>query len=107
MLEYNVRVKLPTRNMFSNLPGGDVEFEDAYRLAIFEKLPFGFETDWESKDNWPVDKNGLTMVKLYCIDRTMALEKLQDKMNKMLKIIKEMRQHSQIAANFGQVGSLR
>lgn len=64
-VEYVMRCMLPSSASFHSSPSGDTAYDDAYRKAIFENLPVGFEVAWKTQNQWPIDKNGLTWVKMY------------------------------------------
>jgi hypothetical protein len=59
--EFMIRVQLPSASAFHCSPSGDSEFEDAYRKAILEKLPDGFEVIWPLLNRQtPKDSEGFT-----------------------------------------------
>lgn len=64
-VEYVMRCLLPNSGSFHSGPSGDTAYDEAYRQAISENLPPGFEVAWRTKGQWPVDKDGLTWVKIY------------------------------------------
>lgn len=80
-IEYVMRCKLPSSGGFHSGPSGDTEYEEAYRKAIFENKPEGFEVAWPTQNLWPVDKDGMTWVKLYCTDQKKAIEYFQDRLD--------------------------
>lgn len=90
-VEYVVRVKLPSSSSYHSSPSGDTEYERAYNDAIFAAKPEGFEVAWSSKSYWPVDRDGMTWVKLYCTDKTMAVERLQDRVSSLMKQVEKLK----------------
>ncbi len=64
-VEYVMRSLLPKAGSFHSGPSGDTAYDEAYRQSIFENLPPGFEVAWKSRGHWPVDKDGVTWVKIY------------------------------------------
>jgi len=72
--EFMVRVKLPPSSSFHCSPSGDAEYEEAYKKAIFDVKPPGFEVCWPRlNEKWPVDSEGYTWVRLYCTNEKDAL----------------------------------
>lgn len=67
--EFMMRVKLPSSSGFHSSPSGDTEYEIALDKAIGTALPEGFKVLWPKRtQNWPVDSEGFTYVRLECID---------------------------------------
>lgn len=63
--EFMIRVQLPSSGAYSGSPSGDTEFEDAYRNAILEKLPEGFEVIWPLLNRkTPQDSEGFTWIRI-------------------------------------------
>lgn len=89
-VEYVIRVKLPSSGSYHSSPSGDTEYEQAYNAAIFAIKPQGFEVAWASRDTWPVDRDGLTWVKLYCTDKSKAVEYFQDRVASLTKQVNRM-----------------
>jgi hypothetical protein len=60
-----IRVKLPSAASFHCSPSGDTEYEDAYRKAIFEKIPEDFEVIWPLlNQKTPTDSEGFTWIRI-------------------------------------------
>ncbi len=75
LVEYMVRVKLPNPAGYHCSPSGDSEYEDAYRQAISEARPPGFEVRWpRAGQKWAVDSEGYTLVPLYLAGKEEALD---------------------------------
>lgn len=77
--------------------GGDTEYDAAYSNAILEKLPVGFEVAWVTRSTWPIDRDGLTWVKIYCTDphNVLALWKREavgsrSELNRLREAIKKL-----------------
>jgi hypothetical protein len=98
--EYIMRVKLPSSASFHSGPSGDTEYEEAYKKAIFDKKPEGFEVSWKTQATWPVDKDGMTWVKLYCTGKKEAVKYWIDKVELLTKKLE------QIQSLVKQVGTL-
>ena len=65
MLEFMIRVKLPSAASFHASPSGDTEYEDAFRKAIVENMPEDFEVIWPLMNRkTPTDSEGFTWVRL-------------------------------------------
>lgn len=90
-IEYVVRVRLPSSSEFHSSPSGDTEYETQYNAAIFAAKPDGFEVAWSSRSYWPIDKDGMTWVKLYCTDKAMAVERLQDRVSSLTKQVERLK----------------
>lgn len=90
-IEYVVRVKLPSSGSFHSSPSGDTEYEQACNAAIFAVKPPGFEVAWSSRATWPVDRDGLTWVKLYCTDSSKAMEYYHDRVASLTKQVERMK----------------
>jgi hypothetical protein len=72
--EFMVRVKLPSSSAYAACPSGDAEYEEAYKKAIFDVKPAGFEVSWPRlNEKWPVDSEGYTWVRLFCADQSSAI----------------------------------
>lgn len=74
-VEYVMRCKLPNSGGFASCPSGDTEYEEAYRRAILSNLPPGFGVAWKTEATWPIDRDGLTWVKLYCTNHEDAMNR--------------------------------
>jgi len=98
-IEYVVRVKLPSSGSFHSSPSGDTEYETAYNAAIFAAKPEGFEVAWSSRATWPVDRDGLTWVKLYCTDKSKAVEYFQDRVVSLTKQVERLKTIGQQLVN--------
>lgn len=77
VVEYVMRVELPSSSAYHASPSGDTEFEGDFRRAILDRLPPGFEVSWKTQRSWPKDQDGMTWVKLYCTDPNRAVEHYQ------------------------------
>lgn len=84
-LVYVMRVKLPSSSGFASCPSGDTDYDEAYRNAILENLPDGFEVAWTTRALWPVDRDGLTWVKLYCRDEGAGMKYWMAEANRLGK----------------------
>lgn len=92
VLEYFVRVKLPSPGGYHSGPSGDSEFEDAYKGAIFAAKPPGFEVKWPKlMQRWPVDSEGYTFVPLFLSDKPDALQHYMDLANELQAKIDRLR----------------
>jgi len=98
-IEYVVRVKLPSSSGYHSSPSGDTEYETAYNAAIFAAKPEGFEVSWASRSTWPVDKDGMTWVKLYCTDKAKAIEHYQDRVSSLTKQVERLKTIGQQLVN--------
>jgi hypothetical protein len=82
--EFMVRVKLPSSSAYHSSPSGDTEYEDAYKKAIADALPPGFEVRWpRMHEKWPVDSEGYTYVRLYATDEKTALAHYIDRVKEL------------------------
>ncbi len=86
-VEYVMRAKLPP---WKERPSGGVDPE--YRTAIFENMPTGFEVKWQTREEWPVDKDGLTWVRLYCTDQKRGLEYFIGRCAYLTRTVERMRE---------------
>lgn len=72
--EYMIRVKLPDSSHYAACPSGDTEYDEAYKKAIFDAKPDGFEVKWPRRnEKWAMDSEGYTLVPLKCTDEKVAL----------------------------------
>jgi hypothetical protein len=69
--EFIMRVKLPSSSGYAS--SGDTDYDQDYSAAILGALPVGFEVAWKTRGTWPMDRDGLTWVKIYCTDKANAL----------------------------------
>lgn len=91
-IEYVVRVALPSSSGYHSGPSGDTEYDADYKNAIHAAVPPGFEVAWKSRDTWPKDKDGLTWVRLYCVDQKRAVEYYAERMSQMMQKVQSMQQ---------------
>ena len=90
-IEYVMRCKLPSPSGFSPGPSGDTEYETAYNEAILENLPQGFEIAWRTKISWPVDRHGMTWVKLYRSSDQDKLHHFIDETQRLNRVLRKIR----------------
>lgn len=105
--EIVIRVKLPSAVGFHSSPSGDTEYEEAYRKAIFDKKPVGFEVRWPRlNEKWPVDGDGMTWVPLYVSDKAAVdpVPKLLERLNAMRRLIERLK--NSVATVVGDVECL-
>lgn len=63
--EFMIRVQLPSASGYHSSPSGDTEFEEAYRKAVRDKLPEGFEVVWPLLNRQtPKDSEGFTWIRI-------------------------------------------
>lgn len=63
--DFMIRVKLPSSGAYHCSPSGDTEYEEAYRNAIIEKLPEGFEVIRPLlNQKTPQDSEGFTWIRI-------------------------------------------
>lgn len=93
-----IQVKLPSSSEYHASPSGDTEYESAYKQAIFDAKPEGFEVSWPKIGHrWPIDSEGFTFVPLYLSQTTgisqadmltrwiSRYQELEDKMTAIMK----------------------
>lgn len=90
-VEYMMRVKLPSNGAYASCPSGDTEYEEAFRNAINDRLPPGFEVSWSTQRTWPVDWDGFTWVRLYCTDKEASLAYWRNEAESAHKELTEIR----------------
>lgn len=94
-LEFMIRAKLPNPGAYHSSPSGDNDYEDAYKKAIFDVKPPGFEVSWPKLGHkWPTDSLGYTYVPLYVSSAESSLyyyinrvKELEDKLEKIKKAV--------------------
>src|SRR3989344_39135 len=78
--ESMMRVKLPNSASYHSSPSGDTEYEEAYKKAIADVLPDGYEGIWpRPNEKWQSDSEGFTWVRLRCVNLDMALVYWQER----------------------------
>ena len=72
-VEYTMRVKMPNSAHYLWHYDGENKYDEICRKTILDSLPPGYEVNWPTRQTWPVDKDGMTWVSLYCSDEKNAL----------------------------------
>ncbi len=94
-VQFMIRVKLPSSSAYHSSPSGDSEYDEAYKKAIFDIKPPGFEVCWPRlNEKWPKDSEGYTFVPLYISDDKTSLHYYIERVAMLENQLAKAREHA-------------